>query len=144
MKWICVYCNKVMDRPNFVDSIKDSDKGGYLLVKLTRKYTLMPKTRRKKILDNQEIRAALDHYWEATVARDIDRSHDIYHDDVIVEFPQSGERISGKHNIFELRAHYPAKLSFKILRVRGQGNLWISEIVITYHSRRCAHSWLRH
>ena len=88
-----------------------------------------------KILDNQEIRATLDCYWEATVARDIDRSHDIYHDDVIVEFPQSGEQISGKHNIYELRAHYPAKLSFKILRVRGEGNLWISEIVITYDGR---------
>ena len=86
-------------------------------------------------MDNQEIRAPLDHYWEATVARDIDRSHKIYHDDVIVEFPQSGERISGKHNIYELRAHYPSKLSFKILRVRGEGNLWISEIVITYDGR---------
>jgi len=26
---------------------------------------------------------------------------------VIVVFPQSGERISGKHNIYELRTHYP-------------------------------------
>jgi hypothetical protein len=86
-------------------------------------------------MDNQEIRAVLDHYWEATVARDIDRSHKIYNDDVIVEFPQSGERISGKRNIYELRAHYPSKLSFKILRVRGEGNLWISEIVITYDGR---------
>ena len=29
MKWICVYCNKVIDRTNFVDYIKDSDKGEY-------------------------------------------------------------------------------------------------------------------
>ena len=31
MKWICVYCNKVMDRTNFIDFIKESDsyKGGY-------------------------------------------------------------------------------------------------------------------
>ncbi|MGA9168489.1 MAG: nuclear transport factor 2 family protein [Nitrososphaeraceae archaeon] len=85
--------------------------------------------------DNHDIRAILDHYWEATAARDIDRSHKIYHDDVVVEFPQSGERISGKHNIYELRAHYPAKLSFKALRVLGEGNLWISEIVITYDGR---------
>ena len=69
------------------------------------------------------------------MARDIDRSHQIYHDDVIIEFPQSGERISGKHNIYELRAHYSAKLSFKVLRVRGEGNLWISEIIITYDGR---------
>jgi SnoaL-like domain len=89
----------------------------------------------RKILDNQEIRAALDRHWEATVALDIDRAYDIYHDDVIVEFPQSGERISGEHNLYELRAHYPAKLSFKILRMRGEGSLWITEIVITYDGR---------
>ena len=63
-------------------------------------------------MDNQEIRAALGKYWEATVALDLDRIHDIYHDDVIVEFPQSGERITGKHNRYELRAHYPAKTWF--------------------------------
>jgi hypothetical protein len=86
-------------------------------------------------LDNQEIRAALDLYWKATVALDIDSAHDIHHDDVIVEFPQSGERISGKHNIYELRANYPAKLGFKILRTRGEGNLWITELIITYDGR---------
>jgi ketosteroid isomerase-like protein len=89
----------------------------------------------KSILDNQEIRAALNHHWEATVALEIDRAHDIYHDDVIVEFPQPGERISGKHDIYELRAHYPSKLDFKILRIRGEGNLWITEKLATYDGR---------
>jgi len=69
------------------------------------------------MMDNQEIRAALDRHWNATVVLDLDRAHEIYHDDVIVEFPQSGERISGERNLYELRAHYPAKISFKILRV---------------------------
>ena len=86
-------------------------------------------------MNNEEIRAILDRYWESTVALDLERIHEIYHDDVVVEFPQSGERISGKHNIYELRAHYPAKLSFKILRTRGEGNLWISELIITYDGR---------
>jgi ketosteroid isomerase-like protein len=86
-------------------------------------------------MDNQEIRASLDKYWEATVALELDRIHDIYHEDVIVEFPQSGERIIGKRNIYELRAHYLAKLGFKVLRVRGEGSLWVSEIIITYDGR---------
>jgi ketosteroid isomerase-like protein len=60
-------------------------------------------------LNNQEIRATLDGYWEATVAHDLERVHEFYHDDVVVEFPQSGERISGKHNIYQLRKHYPTK-----------------------------------
>ena len=89
----------------------------------------------RKILNNQEILATLDRYWEATLAHDLERVHGFYHDDVVVEFPQSGERILGKRNIYELRAHYPAKLSFNILRVRGEGYLWISEIIITYDGR---------
>ena len=63
-------------------------------------------------------------------------------EDVIVEFPQSGELIRGKHNIYQLRAHYPAKVAFKILRVRGEGNLWITELIITYDgppSQCCRH-----
>jgi hypothetical protein len=86
-------------------------------------------------LKNQEIRAALDRYWEATVALDLERIHEIYHDDVVVEFPQSGEQILEKKNIYELRAHYPAKLGFKILRTRGEGSLWVTELIITYDGR---------
>jgi hypothetical protein len=86
-------------------------------------------------MDNQEIRAALDRHWKATVALDIDKAHEIYHEDVIVEFPQSGERISSERNLYELRAHYPAKVTFKIHRVLGEGNLWVTELVITYDGR---------
>jgi SnoaL-like protein len=86
-------------------------------------------------MDNQEIRAALDRHWKATVALDLDKAHEIYHDDVIVEFPQSGERISSERNLYELRAHYPAKVTFKIHRVLGEGNLWVTELVITYDER---------
>ena len=82
-------------------------------------------------MDTLEIRAALDCHWEFTGV-DIDRSHEIYHNDVIVEFPQSGDRISGKYNIYELRKHYPARLGFKILRTRGEGSLWVTEYIITY------------
>jgi ketosteroid isomerase-like protein len=67
---------------------------------------------------------------------DLERVHVFYHDDVVVEFPQSGERIQGKHNIYELRAHYPAKVTFKILRVRGEENLWITELAISYNDGR--------
>ena len=66
------------------------------------------------------------------MALDLERVHEYYHDDVVVEFPQSGERIRGKHNIYELRAHYPTKVTYKILRIRGDGNLWTTELIATY------------
>ena len=74
-------------------------------------------------MDNQEIRATLDRHWEST-GHDINKSHEIYHDDVIVEFPQSGERISGQTKHIRTQRHYPTKLTYKIVRIRGDGNLW--------------------
>jgi ketosteroid isomerase-like protein len=47
-------------------------------------------------MDNQQIRATLDRYREATMAHDLKIAHEFYHDDIVVEFPQSGERIRGK------------------------------------------------
>jgi len=59
-------------------------------------------------MENQEIRTALDRHWAASAAGDIEAEHEIYHDDVLVEYPQSGERIRGRHNIQALRGHHPA------------------------------------
>jgi hypothetical protein len=83
-------------------------------------------------LKNQGLRATLDRYWEATMAHDLKKVNEFYHDDIVVEFPQSGERIRGKQNIHELRSHYPTKVTYKILRVRGDGNLWTTEVIVTY------------
>ncbi|WP_148687270.1 nuclear transport factor 2 family protein [Candidatus Nitrosocosmicus hydrocola] len=84
--------------------------------------------------DNKEIQLMLEYHWKYT-GIDIDKSHEIYRDDVVVEFPQSGERISGKNNLYQLRKHYPAKLGFKVLRTRGEGKFWVTEYIITYDGR---------
>ena len=44
-------------------------------------------------MDNQARRAALDWHWNATVALDSARAHEIYHNDVIVGFSWTSERI---------------------------------------------------
>ena len=45
-------------------------------------------------------------YWEY-VGKDVDRSHEIYHDDAVLEFPQSGERFEGVANFREPRHPSP-------------------------------------
>jgi ketosteroid isomerase-like protein len=86
-------------------------------------------------MENQDIRMALDRHWAASAAGDIEAEHEIYHDDVLVEYPQSGERIRGRHNIQALRGHHPAKLSFAIRRILGIGDLWITEYVLSYNGQ---------
>ena len=86
-------------------------------------------------MENQEIRTALDRHWAASAVGDIEAEHEIYHDDVLVEYPQSGERIRGRHNIQALRGHHPAKLNFTIRRILGSGDLWITEYVLSYNGQ---------
>ncbi|MCO6007000.1 nuclear transport factor 2 family protein [Actinoallomurus purpureus] len=86
-------------------------------------------------LGGQETRAALDRHWAASAAGDQDAEHEIYHDDVVVDYPQSGERIHGRRNLQALRSHHPAKLDFTIRRILGVGDLWITEYVIDYDGK---------
>jgi len=87
-------------------------------------------------MENQQIRVALDKHWAASAAGDLETEHDIYDDDVVVEYPQSGERIISRHNIQALRGHHPSKpAGFTIRRIIGNGDLWITEYVIVYDKR---------
>jgi hypothetical protein len=81
----------------------------------------------------QQIRAALEKHWSASAAGDLDAEHDIYQENAVCEYPQSGERILGKENLKNLRGHHPGRPSgFIVHRVSGSGNLWVTEYVINY------------
>jgi hypothetical protein len=58
-------------------------------------------------MEDQEIRAALDRHWAASDASDFEAEHQIYQEDAVLEYPQSGERI-------------------------GAGDLWVTEYILTY------------
>src|SRR5262245_30416350 len=64
--------------------------------------------------------------------KDRDASHAMYHDDAILEFPQSGERFFGKRTIQEWRERYPQKTEFRLRRILGSGAFWSAEITIAY------------
>jgi hypothetical protein len=85
-------------------------------------------------LRNQEIRAALGQHWAASDANDFETEHRIYHEDAVLEYPQSGERTRGRRNIQNQRASQPSKKRFTVRRILGSGDLWITELIITYDS----------
>jgi len=84
----------------------------------------------------EQIHAALNTHWQASAAGDANAEHDIYADDAICDYPQSGERILGRNNLQALRSHHPGKPSgFQVKRILGFGDLWITEYTITYQER---------
>ena len=70
-------------------------------------------------MDEHEIRAALDRHWAASDANDFDAEHDIYREDALLEYPQSGERIRGRRNIQASRVAQPNSKRFRVRRIVG-------------------------
>src|SRR5262245_25007925 len=60
-------------------------------------------------MNDRDIRAALDRHWAASQAGDDDAEDEIYHDDAVLEYPQSGERIRGRLAIRTTRGLLPNK-----------------------------------
>jgi hypothetical protein len=82
-------------------------------------------------MDVSDRRAQIERFWEA-IGVDDDVSHDIYHDDAVLEFPQSGERFEGLVNFKEWRSQYPAGVRLELRNLRGEGELWVVEGAISY------------
>src|ERR1700742_2665877 len=83
-------------------------------------------------MNDEDVRAALQCHWDASDANDCDTEHQIYSADAVLEYPQSGERIRGRANIQASRAAQPNLKRFTVRRMLGGGDLWVSELVMTY------------
>jgi hypothetical protein len=84
---------------------------------------------------DQEIREALDQHWAASDAGDFETEHRIYHEDAVLEYPQSGERTRGRSNIQNQRAGQPSKKRFAVRRIMGGGDVWVTELILTYDGK---------
>ena len=82
-----------------------------------------------------DIRAALERHWAASDASDFETEHEIYCDDAILDYPQSGERIRGRRQIQLSRAAQPNKKRFNVKSILGRDDLWVSEFVLTYDGK---------
>lgn len=83
-------------------------------------------------MGDDDVRVALQRHWAASDANDFAAEHEIYRADAVLEYPQSGERIRGRANIQASRTAQPNAKRFTVRRMLGGGDLWVSELVLTY------------
>ena len=87
-------------------------------------------------MGEEQIRESLEAHWRASADGDVEAEHDIYAEDSICDYPQSGERILGRKNLQALRSHHPGKPSgFNVRQMLGREDLWVTEYTITYQGR---------
>ena len=84
--------------------------------------------------DEARIREMLDRYFEYTGA-DVDRAEEFYHEDAVLEFPQSGERFEGRAVFTEWRSQYPTgpdDLRYRVVRVTAREDFSAVELQASY------------
>ncbi|MBB4571409.1 nuclear transport factor 2 family protein [Rhizobium leucaenae] len=86
-------------------------------------------------MDESAYRIGLERHWLASDAGDFDVEPEIYSDDAVLDYPQSGKRIVGRGKIRESRFVQPDQKQFAVRRIVGNGNLWVTEFVLTYDGK---------
>src|SRR5580765_4521882 len=76
--------------------------------------------------------AQVRRHWEH-IGSDVDISHEMYHDDAVLEFPQSGERFEGVANFKEWRSRYPADVQYRMRRMTARDDLVVVECSVSYN-----------
>jgi len=77
-------------------------------------------------------RATIDELVHAMNARDLAALDRVFTDDVVMEWPQSGERIRGNANRREIYNRFPTLPQVTPRRVTGSGEQWVVEASLDY------------
>ena len=64
--------------------------------------------------------------------KDLQALDKVFSDDVIMEWPQSGERIKGNKNRGEIYKRFPSLPTVKPNRIQGRNDLWFLEATLDY------------
>lgn len=77
-------------------------------------------------------RATLEALVAALNASDLEALDHVFTDDIVMEWPQSGERIAGTQNRREIYSRFPALPHVTPRRITGSGDFWTVEASLDY------------
>ena len=70
--------------------------------------------------------------WERFQARDWDAAMELLAEDVVVDWPQTRERIRGRENVSAVNRNYPEGWTIRVLRVLQDGDVAASEVAVDH------------
>lgn len=85
------------------------------------------------MMDGQDNRLKLERYLQG--ALDAEQEYEIRHEDVVIDMPQSGERIRGRDNMKAMQDAYPGPPQVTVRRIVGSGDVWVVELRSDYSGR---------
>ena len=81
-------------------------------------------------MNNKQI---VENFWLTMATNDFYAAARLLHDDYILEWPQSGERILGRDNFAAINTNYPAEgeWRFTINQILEEGNVVVTDVAVT-------------
>lgn len=79
----------------------------------------------------------LENFWQTMRTNDFHAVAEFLHDDYILEWPQSGERIRGRANFAAINTYYPAegKWRFTLNQILSDGDVVVTDVTVTDGAR---------
>jgi hypothetical protein len=75
-------------------------------------------------------RALMERYWAAAEANDMDTMHGLRDKAFVVDFPQTGERLSGRNVVRGFEESHVTGGSFELTGLLGDGDVWTAQGVM--------------
>jgi predicted SnoaL-like aldol condensation-catalyzing enzyme len=84
-------------------------------------------------MEERGARQVAEAVWRALAAGDWETASRYLHDDLVQEWPQSGERIVGRDNAIAINQNFPGGLpKMRFRRTLAGGDLAVLEVELTY------------
>ena len=81
----------------------------------------------------QNTKQVIEAFWAAMQSNDFKAAGEFLHDDCVLEWPQSAERIRGRANFVAINQNYPAhgRWQFTVHRILAEGDEVVSDVDVT-------------
>ena len=81
----------------------------------------------------QESKQVVEQFWMTMQTNDFRRVGQLLHDDYVLEWPQSAERIRGRANFIAVNENYPAhgRWEFTVHQIVAEGDRVVSDLDVT-------------
>ncbi len=78
-------------------------------------------------------REVVERFWAAMSSNDFRGAGDLLHDEYLLEWPQSGERIRGRENFVAINEQYPAagRWQFEVHRIVAESEWVVTDVSVT-------------
>jgi limonene-1,2-epoxide hydrolase len=82
---------------------------------------------------SQSSKRVVEQFWKTMQSNDFRAVGDLLHEEYLLEWPQSGERVRGRENFVAINENYPAhgRWEFTVHRILAEGDEVVSDVDVT-------------